>query len=238
MRIQLTSKDLFLKQTEYGEIKIRFAWIDDDLTVLLLIDGGAESARYVEKGRESELVFDYMQRFSYAFLVNPNIKKTFMIGGGGFSYPQYYVNTYKDAEITVAEISKDVISAAYQFFGLKDLQEDHAKRIHVLNQDGIAWLNTSEEKYDLIINDAFLGTSAEKRDVESTRIIHDHLNPDGIYVVNVLSAVEGEKSFPLEACRVILKDHFKHIASMIVDDEVDPQILQNILIFASDSELL
>lgn len=238
MKIKVNAKDIFAQQTEYGHIKVKLAWIDDELVFLLMIDGGAESARYIEEEKENELVFDYMQRFSYAFFVNPDIKKTFMIGGGGFSYPQYYVDTYKDAEITVAEISKDVISVAYRFFGLKDLREENAGRIHILNQDGIAWLNSHEEKYDLIINDAFIGTSQQGRDKESTQIIHDHLNPGGIYVVNVLSAVSGENSYPAELTRTIMEENFHHVVSMVVDDAVDPLDLQNILIFASDSEFI
>lgn len=212
--------------------------VDEDPVYLLMIDGGAESARYLQSGRESELVFDYMQRFSYAFMVNPDIRNTFMLGGGGFTYPQYYVKAYQDADITVAEISKEVIALAYQYFGLKDLDEEEAKRIHVLNQDGIAWLKDHEEKYDLIINDAFIGTNMEARDTESTRIIHEHLHENGIYVVNVLSSVTGEGAEPSQRIHAILKQYFSHTAAMVVDEEIDPDSLQNILLFASDSELL
>jgi spermidine synthase len=56
-----------------------------------------ESAVYTDPETENhELVFPYMQRFSYAFAVNPAIQKTLLIGGGAFSYPRYYLAKYPD----------------------------------------------------------------------------------------------------------------------------------------------
>ena len=143
---------LFEKKTLGGTLRVVDTVLDDEAVSFLLVNDTYQSAMYLSEEKKYDLVFPYMRRFDYAFFVNPEIQNTFLIGGGGFAYPKFYVHTYENAEITVSEINTDVISVAFQYFGLHDLSEDETKRMHIVNEDGIEYLRESNKKFDLIIN--------------------------------------------------------------------------------------
>lgn len=238
MRIKLLAPDLYNQRTKYGDMRVNYATVDGENALVFIVNGGAQSAIYTDQKKKDELVFDYMRSFSYGFQLNSHIKNTFMIGGGGFTYPKYYLRAHADAKITVAEISQEAIDIAYRFFGMNELKMEEAKRITVLAADGIRWLKEHETKYDFIINDAFIGPIAKGRDDKSVRIIHDHLSEDGIYVVNVLASVTGRNTKHADRMNFILRKYFKYTAMMIVDEEAEMDEMQNILIFASDREFV
>ena len=153
---------LFEKKTLGGTLRVVDTVLDDEAVSFLLVNDTYQSAMYLSEEKKYDLVFPYMRRFDYAFFVNPEIQNTFLIGGGGFAYPKFYVHTYENAEITVSEINTDVISVAFQYFGLHDLSEDETKRMHIVNEDGIEYLRESNKKFDLIINDAFTGKKEQR----------------------------------------------------------------------------
>ena len=101
-----------------------------------------------------------MQRFSYAFAARPAIRRTLLLGGGAFSYPRYYLKNYPNCTIDVVEISEDVLKIDEAYFGLNDLKTE---RMQIIAEDGFSYLKETKETYDLIINDAFLGSHGRSR---------------------------------------------------------------------------
>lgn len=229
---------LFEKKTPGGTLRVVDTVLDDEAVSFLFVNDTYQSAMYLSEEKKYDLVFPYMRRFDYAFFVNPEIKNTFLIGGGGFAYPKFYVHMYENAEITVSEINTDVISVAFQYFGLHDLSEDETKRMHIVNEDGIDFLRESNKKFDLIINDAFTGKKEQRRDEESIQIIHDALHEKGIYIVNVPTALSGPFAKKGNAFRKLLQNHFKHTVLLATQEEKQPFEKQNVLMISSDSELL
>ena len=78
---------------------------------------------------------------------------------------------------------------AQKEFGL-DTQN---KNLKIYHQDGRSYLNTTENKYDCILIDAFKGLNApfELTTVEAMINARNCLNENGIVITNIISSLEG-----------------------------------------------
>lgn len=233
-----TSNILYKQKSEYGVIEVEDTVYDGEAVCFLKINGSFQSGMYLSKEKRDELVFPYMQRFSYAFHVNPNIQNTFLIGGGAMTYPMYYVKHYPNAQIITCEVSKEVIDIAKKYFGLDMLLEKEAERLQILHRDGIEYLKQHPQIFDLIINDAFISKKPQARDEESTKIVHEHLHKTGIYIVNVSTAISGPFARKGNAYRKLLQKYFKHTVLIAAEEDRNPLEVQNVLMISSDTELL
>jgi len=72
---------------------------------VMRINNESNSARYMYK---KDLVYDYLKFFHLAKHFNPNIRKTLMIGGAGYTYPTDYIAKNPYARIDVVEIDPDI----------------------------------------------------------------------------------------------------------------------------------
>lgn len=219
------------RKTEYGLLQV----VDQEDRRVLLCDQQVESAIYIGPAKEKELVFPYMQRFSYAFAVNPDIKRTLLIGGGAFSYPRYYLDHYPDSMIDVIEISPDVLELDKEYFGLDEIC---SPRMNIIMENGFSYLKSCSAEYDLIINDAFTGSREEGRREEDNDLIHAHLTDNGIYVVNTAASLKGFHSFPYHHFIAGLQKKFQYTAVVQCEEDRNLYDKQNLLLIASDKTLL
>lgn len=99
---------------------------------------------------------------------------------------------YEDAQIDVVEIDPDVRDVAIKFFGFK---ED--RRLQVFIEDGRIFLRRSNNKYDLIMMDAYTATKyglsvpfhlATK---EFFELVKERLTDNGILAYNLIGQLEG-----------------------------------------------
>lgn len=228
---------LFKKKTNNGVLSVVDTVYDEEAVCFLMINDTLQSGMFLDEEKKFDLVFPYMQRFSYAFQVNPTIKKVFMIGGGALAYPKYFVTHY-DGEITCSEINVDIISVAFSYFGVKEIEKEQLERMHIVNEDGMSFLRSHEEKYDLIINDAFVGKKEQLRDENSIEVVKEKLNENGIYIVNCSTALAGPFAKKGNAFRKLLQKHFQHVVMLVCEEDRNPLEVQNVLLIGSDTELL
>ena len=229
---------IYEKNSPYGRIQVVDTILNDEAVSFLLVDGQMESAMYLAEDKKYDLIFPYMQKLSYAFAVNPDIHDVFLIGGGGFSYPKYYLHKYQTRDITVAEISKDIIDVSYRYYGLDEVDIEKRSYLHIISEDGFTWMKNNRHHFDLIINDAFTGDTPEGRNVENIALMKEHLTDNGILIINGVSAIRGWHARKGKQLIRLLKNYFEHTAEMKCDDEISPYDNQNILFIASDSPLL
>jgi spermidine synthase len=222
---------LFQKKTPFGTLAVA----EEKDRRLLLCNRRIESAIYLSPEQENKLIFPYMQRFSYAFAVNPKIHRTLLIGGGAFAYPRYYLAQYPDCQIDVIEISEDILAIDQKYFSLDAIRNE---RMKIICDDGMRYLQKYADTYDLIINDAFVGSAEMCRDLSAVQMIHRHLNEHGIYLVNAAVSVKGLFSTKYRHFDTILKREFKETAMMQCDEQRSLYEKQNILMIASDDSLL
>ena len=83
-------------------------------------------------------------------------------------------------EVTGVEIDSRITDLARRYF---DLPEEAA----VITYDGRAYLAAVEEKYDVILVDAYQDITIpfQMSSVEFFRLVKEHLNPGGVMVVNM-----------------------------------------------------
>lgn len=229
---------LYDKETQYGHIQVADTLYEEEPICFLFVNGLMESAMYLDEEKKYDLLFPYMQRFSYAFAVNPDIKDTLMLGGGGFSYPKYYLHEYPDAIITVCEISEDIIDVAKKYFGVSELEDSMKERLSVYYGDGFSMIEENRHVYDFIINDAFIGREETGRSEKDIELIHGHLTTTGIYITNLVGSLSGRYKHVWKHYQTLLKKYFKYTSLILTEDDCPADIPQNLLLAASDTELL
>ena len=139
-----------------------------------------------------DLVYEYTKYYNLFSHFKPDFKNTLMIGGAAYSYPKEFLKKYPDSNIDVVEIDPEITSLAVKYFNLKE--DENLKIIH---QDGRVFLNQNEMKYDVIFGDAFSSLHTvpfHLTTLECVKKIYDSLVVDGVYIANVISAVNGDKS--------------------------------------------
>ena len=229
--------------TQYGRVLIYNAMRGEDEVRVLNIDSGFESATFINKEKRNELVFEYTKYYDLMFKANIDIKDTLMIGGAGYNYPKYFISHYQDKTMDVVEIDGEITEIAKEYFYLNDLIREYKleenKRLGLITDDGRVYLNQNTKKYDAILNDAFAGNSPAKTltTKEAAERIKASLNTNGVYLTNIISALEGEESKFIKAEVNTLKQVFKNVYIVPCYD-VDPNEPQNTMVIASDDDLV
>ena len=207
------------------------------------IDKGIESAAYINEENKYELIVTYTKFYNLMFKSHNEITDTLMIGGGGFSYPKYYISNYESKNMDVVEIDKKVIELAKKYFYLDDLIKEfdleNNKRLNIIEEDGRVYLNKCKKKYDAILNDAFVGENPviTLTTLEAIERIYNLLNTDGIYLTNIVASLDGENSKFLKAEVQTLKQVFKNVYIVPCNYPGGLEIIQNCMVIATDQEL-
>jgi len=210
----------------------------------LMVGNAIESASFIETSQKYELVSKYLKFYDLMFESSNEIKETLMIGGGGYSYPKYYISKYEDKKMDVVEIDDGMTKLAKQFFYLDDLIKeydlDSNKRLNLINKDGRIYLNQNRKKYDAILNDAFHGfyPPVTLTTIKAIKKIHDSINENGIYLTNIVGSIEGEKALFLKAEVNTIKKVFKNVYVIPCNYVNNKVVVQNIMVIATDDNLI
>ena len=141
----------------YGHITISYSRLESHRIRVLDIDGGMESATYIEKDLQNELLFAYLDLFRLMFdenyLQNRTIKDVLLIGGGGFQFPKYFLS-HQTGNIDVVEINSILYDISEKYFFLKEAIQQYdpqQTRFHCYFEDGRYYLDRNLKKYDVIL---------------------------------------------------------------------------------------
>jgi spermidine synthase len=126
------------------------------------------------------------------------------------------------------EIDPKMTEVAKQYFGLQD-----DPRLTTYNEDGRVFLNTTNNKYDRVIVDAFKAYTppSQLTTVESAQKIYDLLNDNGLVFINIISSINGETGKFFRAEYETYKKVFPQVYVVRVGDP-SPDNVQNLLLFA------
>lgn len=223
--------------TKYGRVIISYGIKDNYKIKILNIDGGFESAMYVDKDKENDLVFEYLQKYGYVLKKYSNPKNLLMIGGGAYSFPKYIVSNTK-SDIDVVEIDSEITKIAKKYFGLDKTMKKYPNRIKNYNEDGRTYLNNNKKKYDMIFNDAFSGQTPAKTltTKEAVEKVSKSLNDDGMYVSNIIGAINGKHSYFLKYEIKTMKTYFKYIYVIQADEKISLKEKQNLIVICSNKK--
>ena len=187
-------------------------------------------------------MFKYAQDFAIALQKRKDIQSTLLLGGAGFSFPKYYIHYYPEKHIDVVEFKPEMYQLAMQYFYLDELYRDYDltenRRMEVFIEDANDYLKNTDRTYDLIINDCYISNRMDDdllRDAQ-VRNIKRCLNPGGVYVINLITAIRGPASMPGLLEYEILKNHFKNTDMFACKKEMGALEKQNMILVGTDGD--
>jgi spermidine synthase len=213
--------------TAYNRIDLR----TNKIVKMMGINNENHSSMFLDS---DELVNEYTKYYHLAKHFNPNFKKTLMLGGAGYSYPKDFLHKYPEATIDVVEIDPKVTELAKKYFKLEE-----SPRLTIYHEDGRVFLNKTQGKYDVIFGDAFSSHYSlpyQLTTKEAVQKKYNILNDDGIVILNIISAIEGEKGKFLRAEYATYKSLFPQVYLFPVRDSGNSNMVQNIILVALKSE--
>lgn len=176
---------VYEKETPYSHLDV----IDSKQMRSMYLNGLLHSKMNVE--RPEELTVEYTKYFHLGGIMNPDFKKVLFIGGGGFSGPKNFLSAYPDVKIDVVEIDPDIIQAAKTYFKISE-----NPRLRIFNEDARIFLASNNDKYDVIILDAYSKNYVpfHLMTLEYFELLKNRLASDGVIVSNLIGTMYGNTS--------------------------------------------
>jgi spermidine synthase len=176
------------------------------------------------------LELDYTREMMAALLLRPGPewpRRALLIGLGAASLTKFLYRHRPRTKLTVVEIEPAVVAAAHRFF---KLPED-PQRLEIEIADGVAWLASSADTFDLILVDGF-DADARAGALDTLpfyRACRAHLSESGLLSVNLLGRSRGfrasaeriKKAFDGRAMVFPSCDHGNAIAFAATGEPVD-----------------
>lgn len=195
---QILGKVVFEKQnpdiiedidSEYSRIWVKQVTANNTKYKTLQVENGLES--YIDE-ETGEMGAKYLYYYDLADYYLKDFNSTLMIGGAAYTYPTHYLEKFQNKKIDVSEIDEKMTQLAVEQFNL-DINNE---RLRIYHQDGRSFLNTTKNRYDVILIDAFKGENApfELTTYEAMKNAKNILNDNGMVITNIISSLEGSDS--------------------------------------------
>jgi spermidine synthase len=163
--------------------------LDGDGVRYLRFDNTFQSA--MDLADPHKTVFGYTDYLQLGLAYAPSTKRVLFIGLGGGSAVKRMWRDFPSLELHAVELDPDVVRVARQWF---ELPTD--ERLEVSTQDGRRFLQANDERWDMIVVDAYFADSIpfHLATAQFLELARSRLNPGGVVVSNVIGAVQGDNS--------------------------------------------
>jgi spermidine synthase len=231
-------------ETSYSSMRVAKGAQDGRDAVFLQTDpGSAQSGMYADDA--NDLIFPYTRFYALGTAMKPDAGRILMLGGGGYSVPKWLLAGRSDLArddftLDVVELDPGMTRVAGRYFAAP--LEDRRMRIH--HEDARAYINRAasslrgggQDQYDLIFADIFnswytvpfhVGT------VEAARNIQALLKDDGVYIMNIISAVNGDNGRLLRSIRLAFASVFDKVDIFPVQQRYNGGMVQNVMLVAT-----
>ncbi len=148
---------------------------------------GVQSVYEKEKGLTG-MYYDYAMAAPYMAGIHEKPELSILIlGNGTGTFATQCKRYFDNTRIEAVEIDEKITDLAIKYF---ELPED----VPVATYDGRAYMNAIDDKYDVIMVDAYQDITIpfQMSSVEFFTLVRDHLNHDGVMVVNMNMRGEEE----------------------------------------------
>lgn len=156
---------------------------------------------------------------------------SFHIGGGTYSVPRAWADR-GISDITIAEIDPEVTAVAVDQFWF-----DPATAT-IVHGDARVALKKSDQKFDVIVGDAFTDIAAPEHLVthEFFELVESRLSPDGVFAMNLIDNVDRMDA--LAAVLVTLRDVFPSVEVWTAAGPPQPAERRVFVLLASETDSL
>ncbi len=242
--VVLRRRGVYVKpHTMFGPALVFDSQDDDGVPIRLLnVNGKYQSVSYVQDSLKYRLVCVYHRYFAQivdiAGLQGGREGRALVIGGGGYSFPKWLVSECPNLRTTVVEIDPKITQIARDHFFLNDLIRDYKTestgRLDLVTDDGWGYLQHSDQRFDLIVNDAFGGRKplGPLKTDEGARAVRDHLTERGVYLANVIAPLQGRGREVLDESLAACRDAFEHVY-LIPEAPESPELTGDNVLVAS-----
>ena len=144
--------------------------------------------------------------------------RVLVLGNGSGTYATQCRTYFPSCSVTGVEIDGKITDLAERYFSLPD-------DVPVVEYDGRAFLQAADEKYDVILVDAYQDITIpfQMSSVEFFSLVQDHLNPGGVMVVNMNMHYDGEGSINEYLCDTIAS-MFPYVSTADVSNNTNREL--------------
>ena len=219
---------IFEKDTLYHKILVHDDSVNNIRT--LILDNNFHSA--MDLNNPERIVYEYTKFFHLGLLFVDEPNNVLFIGGGGFSAPKKFFVDYPEMIVNVVEIDQEVVNVGSEFFAVP---ED--ERLKISTNDGRIFLRNTNEKYNIIILDAYDKSYVPFHLMtrEFNELVYEHLTEDGVFISNIITSIEGNSADLFLAEIKTMKSVFPnvYIYPVISDQQT---VIQNVIVVAHKQE--
>ncbi|MDZ4404274.1 fused MFS/spermidine synthase [Prosthecobacter sp.] len=209
------------EQTE-GKVTRRVLQLDSTM------EGGMDA-------NTGDLILPYQEYWKLALLREPaKVGSALFIGAGAFGMPENVSRDFPEAVVDVVEIDPHVIEVGRRFFKL-----DEHPRVKAHAGDARRYLlQNNGKKWDLIFGDAYNGIRQIPPHLATREFyqqIADHLEPKGVFIMNLIASVTGPKSELTSGMLATVRQVFPHVEIFSIGYRRDET--QNVILMCSREDL-
>ncbi|MRS11913.1 MAG: spermine synthase [Actinobacteria bacterium] len=221
---------LFRADTQYHRITVT----EGDGARHLRFDRSHQSALDLDDPFESRIRYpDYMH---LALALKPDAKRVLVLGLGGGAITKRFWRDYPSVTVDSVEIDPVVVEVARKYFWLP---EDERSRVFV--QDARRYVQTTGERYDIVIVDAYYSDSLpfHLTTEEFLREVKGIMTPDGVLAYNVISRVDGDGSDLFRSMYRTATGVWDEVWAfpLGIGKDGDERTRRNIIVLATDAHL-
>lgn len=173
-----------------------------------------------------EPALPYVRWSAMAFALNPRIERMLILGLGGGSTSGYLQRRVPGLRVDSVDIDPAIPEVAERFLMFKPRPEDR-----VVISDARSFLRGSEERWDLIFSDTYIGLSVpfHLTTVQFLDEVKGHLAPDGVFMLNLAAGLGDPFS---QAMYNTVRDRFQSVYLFRVKGAA------NVLVLATERPML
>lgn len=163
--------------------------LDGRKTRFLLMDKSNAGAMLLDS---DDLAYDYSKYYRVYKLFTPKVSDALVLGGGAYSIPKGILAEIEGVTVDVSEIEPSLYELAKKYFELSE-----NKRLKNYVVDGRRFLYDSQKKYDLIFSDVYFSLYSipiHFTTCEFFELVKDKMRDDGIFIANLIGALDPERS--------------------------------------------
>ncbi len=223
------AKILYEKDDLYYNIKVVQMDYKGQPIKVLFLDSAASSGETLD----GKPAFEYVKSGEIAYQL-VDAKSALLLGVAGGTQVEQIKSYYPKASVDGVDIDPNLAEIAQRYFSLK-----LDNRTNISTNDARIFVQTTNKKYDLIIMDTFRGVSMPPHLVtnEYFSSLKKRINPNGVLLLNVISAIEGDKSNRINYMYNTISNNFENVILLPLDENQNKSNSQNILVIASDADI-
>lgn len=219
---------VYEKSTFYHRIRVFSQPLQNgDTLKSLFLDTTTEGAQFEQS---KEIPLEYQKYWELIKFFQPQLKSAAFLGGGAFAMPLAVKDSFPQADVDVIEIDPEVIHVGKKFFNMGKENSPNT-----VADDARRYLRNHSKTYDFIFGDTYNGLRYIPPHLitkEFFELIKNRLNPDGIYMINIISSLRGNKSELFQSVVKTLHSVFPQLYVFALNPDRKLTI-QNIILVAS-----